>query len=89
MTGRQKLEWVIATIRKAECPGHVIGDRDLLLKALNAGVHAADRHKRKGKLKPRDEELFLIIQNEIMPKLAEFGLDDELNPIDESSHGPL
>jgi hypothetical protein len=89
MTGRQKLAWVIAAIRKATCRGHVVGDRDLLLKALRAGIHTADRHKVKGKYKTVDLELLTIIENEIKPKLVELGLDMDLNPIDESSNGSL
>jgi F420-dependent methylenetetrahydromethanopterin dehydrogenase len=89
MTGRQKLDWVIATIRNATCQGHILGDRELLRKAMKAGAHAADRHKIKGQYKAKDQELYTILRDEIAPKLASFGLDMNLNPVDESSNGAL
>ena len=89
MTGRQKLEWVIKRIREATEPGQLIGDWDLLREALKDGTRAASRHKVKGKLRARDEDLLAIWTIEIIPKLVEFGLDGAEDPIDESGNEPL
>jgi hypothetical protein len=81
-TYRDGLDNVIQSVRQARDGNDLYWNRTVLANDLKLGADAIQRNMKNGKPRAKDEPYVRALQEEVIPKLAEFRLDVRFEPID-------